>query len=308
MIKKYFFWFCILFGLSTQAQIINIPDANFKNALVNTLCVDNNSFYGGDVDADTNNDGEIQISEALLVTKLILNNYNISSLTGIEYFTNLVSLEVGGNPLITLNLQIPSLKKLTCHNAQLTELIVDGLPNLEEIFCGGNLITYLDLSSTNVFQLNVSSNPNLVWVNIKNGVLNGCVILLMPGVDYTCADYLDCPALRFICLDDEEANSQSFYSSYPQNEVQFVTDCTLAVRDKVINTFFTLYPNPTNGILNLALSPETIVKEVYIYNMVGQKVVTFNSVAFDVSFLSQGTYFITLETDKGKATQPFVKL
>jgi hypothetical protein len=29
-----------LFGVITQAQIVDIPDANFKNALVNTNCVD----------------------------------------------------------------------------------------------------------------------------------------------------------------------------------------------------------------------------------------------------------------------------
>lgn len=309
MVKKYFFWFCILLGLSAQAQIINIPDANFKNALSNTLCVDNNSFYGGDVDADANNDGEIQVSEALSVTKLILNNNNISSLTGIEYFTNLVSLEVGNNPLLTLNLQMPSLKKLTCHNAQLTELMVDGLPNLEEFYCGDNWITYLDLSATNVFQLNVSNNPNLVWVNIRNGVLNGCIILLMPGVDYTCADYLNCPALRFVCLDDEEASSQSFYSNFPQDEVQFVTDCSLAVKDNLINQSFTLYPNPTNGILMVDIINGETVNQVSIYNTLGQKMLNrTNTNTIDVSSLVQGTYLITVETKNGNETQQFVKL
>ena len=44
----------------TQAQIVNIPDANFKNTLVNTPCVDTNNDDIADVDADTNDDGEIQ--------------------------------------------------------------------------------------------------------------------------------------------------------------------------------------------------------------------------------------------------------
>ena len=42
-----------------SAQIIDIPDANFKNALVNTKCVDLGEDGSGDIDADLNNDGEI---------------------------------------------------------------------------------------------------------------------------------------------------------------------------------------------------------------------------------------------------------
>ena len=49
-----------------QAQIVNIPDANFKNALVNTLCVDTNGDGIADSNADTNNDGEIQVLRSLL--------------------------------------------------------------------------------------------------------------------------------------------------------------------------------------------------------------------------------------------------
>ncbi len=54
----------LFFTVSSHAQIVNIPDANFKNALVNTNCVDIDGDGIGDIDADTNNDGEIQVSEA----------------------------------------------------------------------------------------------------------------------------------------------------------------------------------------------------------------------------------------------------
>jgi len=49
----------LLFSLSISAQIVNIPDANFKDALVNTICVDIDGNLGPDIDADLNNDGEI---------------------------------------------------------------------------------------------------------------------------------------------------------------------------------------------------------------------------------------------------------
>jgi hypothetical protein len=67
---KHFYILCLLvIGFSADAQIINIPDANFKNALVNTLCVgDWETGDGGPTsDVDVNNDGEIQVSEAAAV-------------------------------------------------------------------------------------------------------------------------------------------------------------------------------------------------------------------------------------------------
>ncbi|MEN9489145.1 MAG: hypothetical protein RL494_1410 [Bacteroidota bacterium] len=60
-----------LFALVAKAQIVNIPDANFRNSL---------NFV------DINNDGQIQQSEALLITTLLIDHSNISSFEGIESF------------------------------------------------------------------------------------------------------------------------------------------------------------------------------------------------------------------------------
>ncbi len=51
----------LVFSCVVSAQIINFPDANFKNALVNTKCVDTDGINGPDADADLNNDGEIDM-------------------------------------------------------------------------------------------------------------------------------------------------------------------------------------------------------------------------------------------------------
>ena len=42
----------LLFTGIVKGQIVNIPDANFKNVLVNTNCVDIDADFVGDVDAD----------------------------------------------------------------------------------------------------------------------------------------------------------------------------------------------------------------------------------------------------------------
>ena len=58
--KNLFFFLLFLTGI-TNAQIVNIPDANFKAALI---------AYG----VDANNDGQIQVSEAQAMNTLQFTN------------------------------------------------------------------------------------------------------------------------------------------------------------------------------------------------------------------------------------------
>jgi uncharacterized repeat protein (TIGR01451 family) len=171
MAKKYFFWFCILLGLNAQAQIVNIPDANFKNALINTLCadLDNNNTYEADVDTD--NDGEIQVSEALAVFKLNVSNQSIADLTGIESFQNMTRLGCDNNQISTLTLNnFFNLVGLYCSYNNMSSLTLTNCFNLNTFNCIGNLMTTLDLSSTRISRIFISNNPNLTNINLKNGV------------------------------------------------------------------------------------------------------------------------------------------
>lgn len=88
-------------GKNSQAGIIDIPDENFKNVLLNTYCVDTNGDGFGDRDADLNDDGEIQKKEANSIERLLLQfiyetPIKFADLTGIENFTNLKFLKISG--------------------------------------------------------------------------------------------------------------------------------------------------------------------------------------------------------------------
>ncbi|MEM5563721.1 T9SS type A sorting domain-containing protein [Psychroserpens sp. AS72] len=147
----------LLMSFTINSQIIDIPDANFKNALVNTPCVQiaGNIAY----DADENNDGEISIAEAEAVNNLKIENQNISSLAGIEHFVNLTSLYCRFNELSELNLSsLPSLFRLECDNNQLSELNITNSP-LTRLICYNNELTDLDLNTMPLLEsLNCSNN------------------------------------------------------------------------------------------------------------------------------------------------------
>ena len=91
--KTVFILLFLVFGSITSAQIINFPDANFKNALVNSKCVDLDGDNIGDADVDLNNDGEIDVSEAQKVSWLNISRKIITSLEGINKFSNLTHLD-----------------------------------------------------------------------------------------------------------------------------------------------------------------------------------------------------------------------
>lgn len=91
---------------------------------------------------------------------LFLRNKNITSLAGIEYFTDLETLDCMDNQLTTLDVtKLTSLKDLVCSDNQLTTLDVTGLTNLTTLICSGNQLTALDVTKlTNLTDLECNDN------------------------------------------------------------------------------------------------------------------------------------------------------
>ena len=110
----------------------------------------------GTVSLDENNRIEIMNGG----TFLDLQNKNITSLAGIEYFTDLEILECMGNQLTTLDVtKLTNLTVLVCNGNQLTTLDVTGLTNLTTLICSGNQLTALDVTKlTNLTDLECNDN------------------------------------------------------------------------------------------------------------------------------------------------------
>jgi len=189
MKQTYLLCLALLSFAFSQAQTIEIPDANFKDALVNYDVADlyGNYTYGNDV--DTNNDGEIQVSEAEAVIGLDIFPSGITDLTGIEYFTNLVNLDApngltslnvtqnvfleqlycGNNQLTTLDItQNVNLLRFSCRSNQLTSLDVSQNVNLEELNFGYNQLTSIDLSQNINLEELIFENNQLTNIDISN--------------------------------------------------------------------------------------------------------------------------------------------
>jgi Leucine-rich repeat (LRR) protein len=167
MRKRYAILVLFLVVVSSKAQIVNIPDANFKAKLLaantnNEIAADSNGYW---VKIDTNNDGEIQQSEALQVGYLNVHNTDITTLIGINSFTNLSTLDCSWNALTSLDVTaLLGLTDLNCSVCTIQTLNISGLLSLNKLDCSSNAITNLDLSNLISLQyFNYSSNqlPNL---------------------------------------------------------------------------------------------------------------------------------------------------
>lgn len=171
--KKIYFFLFILFVSSINAQIVNFTDANFKAHLLSANTTNNiaKGQNNNSIKIDSNNNGEIEISEALAVYSLQIWSVNINDVTGISSFGNLVNLLITGNNITSLNLTSQTnIATLYIENAfQLTSLTLNNNANLYNIFISETALTSLNFSNmSNLDELNIYNTP----LNSLN--INGC--------------------------------------------------------------------------------------------------------------------------------------
>ncbi|MDP5081351.1 MAG: T9SS type A sorting domain-containing protein [Winogradskyella sp.] len=71
--------------------------------------------------------------------------------------------------------------------------------------------------------------------------------------------------------------------------------------------YFSYFPNPVKDVLNLNLNPGLDLKQVNLYNSLGQYLYSTNTTTINTSNLNSGLYFIEVETDQGKSTKKIIK-
>lgn len=279
----------IFVSYTATAQIVYIPDANFKNLLVNS----STSFYTSydctlfsNYKIDFNNNGEIEVNEALAVCQLNLIASNINDLTGIEAFTNLKILRCDFNNLTNINLSqlihleglnvrqnqltsldlsnLPNLKIFDCYNNQISSLNFANNPLLEKAFCNNNQLSSLDFSNNPLFnELDCINNLNLTSIKIKNGTMQ-----LFGSQTY----YNHCwtgTSLNNICADANEIPAlQSFLTScgVNTNGINITNNCSLS-NEEYNNNSVSVYPNPSKGIFKIDLTNDS---KLIIYDLLGK--------------------------------------
>lgn len=159
--KKHYLLLIIAFlSFASTAQIVNIPDANFKSQLLGYV-----------PSIDTNDDNEIQASEAITVTQLFLTSASIADLTGIQAFTNLTFLNVVDNNLTTIDVTgLVNLDGLNVDSNQLTSVNLGNANNLATLSLNNNQLTTLNLTGKTINWVSCQNNL-LTSINLTNAAI-----------------------------------------------------------------------------------------------------------------------------------------
>ncbi|MGB3342605.1 MAG: T9SS type A sorting domain-containing protein [Aequorivita sp.] len=330
MKNKFIVLFLLFCGFS-NAQIVNIPDANFKAALLVPSA-----------GIDTNNDGEIQVSEAEAAVKINAFGFNIVSLEGIQYFINITDLYVDDNQIEVMDLsQNTQLEIVFCDNNLLTSLDLTNSPKLNWIDCGNNPLQTLnvnglmDLATLQAYNaeltvLDVSNNPNLGILDIENNIIEYLDISQNINLRhlYVSQNLLESLNLKngnntslrsmyaqdnpdLFCIQvDDTAYANSRICETPSNgwckdeTSHYNEDCQLGIQE--LTAFnFKLYPNPTANVLNIDSKKD--IESVKIYSTQGVLVKESASKAIDISTLQTGIYFVQVVINGSNITKRFIK-
>jgi len=121
--------------------------------------------------------------------------------------------------------------------------------------------------------------------------------------------------LPTLSLNDSFSNTAEIYFDYNApivtNEAETTVALPLSNPDFDFKNFIALYPNPTGNTLNLDVKESLSVKNIAVYNMLGQQLISIvnagNKLAIDVAGLAAGSYIIKVGTDKGASAAKFIK-
>ncbi|WET49073.1 T9SS type A sorting domain-containing protein [Chryseobacterium indologenes] len=267
--KKLYLVFLMTMFSALQAQIVNIPDANFKSILLSNVP---NAVMAFDLMnnltiIDKNHDGEIQLSEAANISKLNIRvtyfpaNYsqlfsNLVSMEGIQSFTNLTSLDIDGLPLLqTLDLSnntlLYNLEVSRCY--VLSSLNLQGCSQLHDMEIFASKIASINLSGlTNLYDVSIlqcqleniylNNNTNLNSLNLALNKLQTIPINQTPN-------------LKFLTLTQNQISTLDF-SGFPKLEALGVS----------LNKFITIDLSQNKNLTSFYCDKNPFLQSLFIKN------------------------------------------
>jgi hypothetical protein len=325
--------------LSTS-QIISFASPGFKYRLVVSNATNNTTAsgwaYNGNttvstgkwftqgIALDANQNGEIEVSEALQATYMEVSG-SISDYSGLEYFTNVRYLGVALNPLMT-SFHYPTLTQLellNIRNNNITSIDLSIYPNLTDFHCCNNGMTQLNLSDNpelrllrcldnQLTSLDLSNNPHLIYLTIRNNniqhlnVKNGAIQSFTGNFTVNATSWANNP-LSYICCDPEELliiQNHLIGCGYNLNSIVFDTSNNCVLSNATFEKKALLVaPNPSKGIFELQL-PQATRAKVQVFSLLGQMVYEtktheWSKLQLNLTNQSSGVYLLKVITDYG---------
>jgi uncharacterized repeat protein (TIGR01451 family) len=246
MRKIYTLLLLLLLPAFVEAQIVNIPDANFKEKLlasspVNNIAKDEN---GTSISIDSNNDQEIQQSELYYVYDLDVSSSGIADMTGIESFTALENLNCSNNQITNLHCKV---NFLNCSHNNISELVVTVIPygsitnGYYWLICDYNSLDYIsiinpsnitgqfDCSYNDMDSLNISGGDSITILTCEHNNLTSLDFFGLTSLDDLSCSYnhlqtldLASTSIYYLYCDYNDLVSMYLKNDYANNPDSFL--------------------------------------------------------------------------------------
>lgn len=178
------------------AQIVNIPDNNFRARLLAANAANNiaKNSSGASIKIDADNDNYIEESEVDAVYELDVSGASITNMAGIQSFSNLEVLNCNTNAITTLTLNgMSTLETVYCESNIISSLSLTGLSNLRGLYCSDNNLSaisftgltdlrWLECSNNNFTSLNVTPLADLRELKCNNNSLTSLTVANLPDL------------------------------------------------------------------------------------------------------------------------------
>lgn len=185
-IKKMLLYIVLFSFQNIYSQIITFPDLNFKTRLLQSTANTGPVYFiasgsnGQNIAIDSNNNSEIEISEAQAVYRLTVQYAAITDLSGIEYFSNLIDLNCADNLLTSLDVSaLSNLENFRCDRNDISYLNITGLTNLRTFWYGGNNLPSID----------ANNNPNIVHLGCDGNNITSLDVSGLPYLSFLVCGY-----------------------------------------------------------------------------------------------------------------------
>lgn len=256
-----------------------------------------NFTYGISANIGFNELYSIDLSNLSKIVTLYLNNNHLSNVAFNNPNAHLYDggIDLSNNPLVTLDMS-------QLNNSP----VMIGEPH-DSIAINNTLLTQIICPMAVVKYYYIDNNPNLELISFKNEILEQFI-----DNDFdTNVEILNNPNLNAICVDNLGGvlrTEQQFFEDYFAGSAITVstTTCNLGIGTNELSFLFIVYPNPTSDIINIEVSNNQPIKAT-ITSILGQTLMSSEDTTIDISSLTKGTYFITVETESGKETQRIIK-
>jgi len=283
-------WKIYVDGILESSGTSNFGAGNVSNSIAGLIGGYSGSYFTGEID-------DVQIWDSELSASTILSNMN-SCLSGTE--SNLVGLfkfdEGSGANATDYSVSVLN-GSLVSMNAATSWI------NNRTSACYN--VNYLQMTQT----VTINSNP---VINVSTSLTGSTITANLTGATYR---WLDCNNNNTVIPNETgigyTASANGNYAiEITVNGCVDTSACTSITTigiNEIKNKEISLYPNPTTSQLTINTTEQ--IKSINILDVSGKtvKAITPNNNTIDVSDLTNGIYFLKIETENGIVTSKFIK-